>query len=139
MVICAQDNIDACWPAHDACDSIDVNETKYNLTNTEDIKVFNCECELEFYHCLRRVNSRLANRLGEVYFLLQRKCFRKTYPIFDCKYYDAIEGKSNSKVLRCIQYTLVLNEPKVYQWFDTPYYKGKLWKSPTYMIRDGKY
>lgn len=139
QVSCAQDDVEACWPAHDTCDNIPVGESKYNLTNDQHINVWNCDCELEFYRCLHRVNSNLSNRLGELYFLLQQKCFRKTYPIFDCSNFDAVVGPKNSQSRRCIRYMLVLNKPEKYQWFDLPFYLGQKWQPPLFMIQDGRY
>ncbi|XP_031635610.1 uncharacterized protein LOC116348678 [Contarinia nasturtii] len=120
-----------CWNQHDSCDSIGAQDTKYGLTNSENRRFWHCNCDMEFYHCLHRVNSTLSNNIGEMNFNYNYRCYR-----FDMKIKKCNEYATNPHTLqeRCIQYQLNLNSPRKTQWFDLPFYSGKTLKHPLFVV-----
>lgn len=109
-----------CCRDHDHCDNIPAGQTKYNLTNADFFTRLNCGCDRRFRQCLRDINSTTSNRVGRIYFTLRNKCYFDDHPIVKCEAYD-----TDVFVKRCIQYQLDMEQPRRYQWFDTPLYRDK--------------
>lgn len=87
---------------------------------------------MEFYHCLHRINSTIANKMGEMYFTLHKRCYRNDYRIFDCQEYDTRNCDESER--RCVRYLLRLHASIEAQWFDLPFYNGKTVKSPLFTL-----
>ncbi|KAK5639860.1 hypothetical protein RI129_010671 [Pyrocoelia pectoralis] len=109
---------DKCCRTHDYCDDIiEGHETSHNLTNDAFYTRLNCECDDEFYKCLKDVDSKTSSQVGFIYFnLLGTKCFREDYPIVECKKYIYTPRK------KCVEYEYDTTKNKHYQWFDVPKY-----------------
>lgn len=76
-----------------------------------------CDCEQKFINCLQKVNSRVSNGMGSIYFAARSKCFAKGHPITSCSRYQ-----SGTFSQRCIKYTVDASKDKIWQLYDTPYY-----------------
>ncbi|KAG4080141.1 hypothetical protein HA402_008212 [Bradysia odoriphaga] len=104
-----------CWK-HDSCPKYIAGGEKWK--NLENVGIFtrsHCECDRDFYTCLKGINSFVSNKIGVTYFnLLRPQCFRKEYPIVSC-----LERRSDS---RCFNYVIDNNKPKQWQWFDNKIY-----------------
>lgn len=127
-------SLEYCWEKHDNCDSLNYNEFKYGLQNKEEQRYWHCNCDLEFYYCLHRLNSTLSNHIGELYFNYNTLCYRQDHEVDKCREYDRLNGP-NSEEKRCVQYVLNLNTEQRNQWFDLPFYSGKPMKGPLYKIK----
>lgn len=120
---------------HDECDHIQTNQSTFNLLNNDTKSAWHCNCEIEFYDCLHRINSTLSNHIGELYFSTHERCYRNDYLIFDCYEYD----ESIERVHRCIRYMLIILSPITNQWFDLPFYQGKSMKTSLFVVNDGRF
>lgn len=127
-------SLDFCWRKHDECESISINETKYQLTNLEEQRFWHCNCDKEFYTCLHRLNSSLSSHIGELYFSHNYRCYRHEFEIDDCLEYD--NHKIYASKERCVQYALVINSAKTTQWFDLPFYGGKPQQHDVFVVRN---
>ncbi|XP_055311128.1 uncharacterized protein LOC129573946 [Sitodiplosis mosellana] len=127
-------SLEFCWRKHDECESIGMNETKYELTNEEEQRFWHCNCDKEFYICLHRLNSTVSSHIGELYFNYNYRCYRHDFEIDECKEFD--HHKIYTSQERCVQYQLIINSVKSAQWFDLPFYDGKPQKKPVFMVRD---
>lgn len=129
-------SLEFCWQKHDECDHMKPNQTLYQLTNDTPIQIWHCNCDTEFYNCLHSINTILSNRIGELYFNSQTRCYRNEYKIFDCQEYDT--RNSSAKERRCVKYLLLLMTPIENQWFDLPFFNGKQMDTPVFMIEEWK-
>lgn len=109
-----------CCRDHDHCDNIAAGETKYDLTNDDYFTVLHCDCDKAFYKCLRDIDSKKSNQIGQLYFTLRNRCYRNDHPITKCDEYD-----TKVFVRRCIKYLTNESEPMRYQYFDLPLYYAK--------------
>lgn len=125
-------NLEFCWSHHSQCDFIGANQTKFYLSNDEPTTVRNCDCDLEFYNCLHRIDSSLANRIGNMYFSHQKRCFRVDYLIDSCNEYDMSPIGTE---YRCIEYLLNIQTSRTNQFFDLPYYHGKASKPSKLIVK----
>lgn len=123
--------IEFCWRRHDECENLKPKEIKNGLENDEEQCYWHCNCDLEFYHCLHRINSTVSNHIGELYFSYNTRCYRMDRDIKDCYVYD-YRGSAETK--RCVRYVLDLKTRVEYQWFDLPFYSGKPMESPIYDV-----
>ncbi|KAJ0173197.1 hypothetical protein K1T71_011373 [Dendrolimus kikuchii] len=105
---------DMCCRDHDNCpDLILAGETQHNLTNDAFYTRLNCGCDEKFRQCLNDANSRVANKIGKIYFnALGTQCYREDYPIKSC-----IKRGGWFK-RKCVEYEYDTESPKKYQWFD---------------------
>lgn len=112
---------DNCCRQHDQCfDTINANQTKYGLKNRGLITLSHCDCDDEFYQCLREVNTPVSHSIGKLFFnILRVKCFRKDYPIIGCK-------KAIGILKRCDEYELDEDKAKKWQMFDPKKYRVPL-------------
>lgn len=123
-------SIDFCWRKHDECESVNGGETKFGVTNDKEQRFWRCNCDMEFYDCLHRLNSSVSNHIGELHFNFNYRCYRPDYEIQKC---NEFEIKSNNNK-RCVQYLIALNTPYRNQWFDLPFYFGQTMKRPIYVV-----
>ncbi|XP_055383281.1 uncharacterized protein LOC129613305 [Condylostylus longicornis] len=106
---------DLCCRDHDRCfDIIPPRTRKYGLYNDGMFTKSHCDCDLDFYVCLKNVNSFVSNKVGFAYFNVYRpKCFRKEYPVIRC-----VQWFNN----RCQLYLLDESREDRYQWFDNRHF-----------------
>lgn len=109
---------DMCCRDHDHCtDLILSGESKYGLTNDASYTRLSCECDEKFRACLHDVKSKIANKVGQLYFnVIGTKCYRKYYPIIGCNVYGGFFKR------KCIAYNFDTNAEMIYQWFDVSNY-----------------
>lgn len=106
---------DSCCRAHDLCPKIiDAQQSEYGLKNNGKFTRLHCECDNEFYKCLKSVNTLVSKQIGILYFnVLGAQCFSEDFPKKICKKH------SHS---RCVRYEVDKSKPKIYQWFDNKWY-----------------
>lgn len=75
---------DKCCRQHDHCDNMASGEEKYGLKNDDFFTRLHCLCDKEFKHCLRTVNSRRGNYIGNFYFNVRDRCYKEQHPIVEC-------------------------------------------------------
>ncbi|KAB0792605.1 hypothetical protein PPYR_14564 [Photinus pyralis] len=109
---------DKCCRTHDFCnDTIEAGGTRHNLTNDAFYTRLVCDCDYDFYDCLKNVSSKVSNNVGLIYFnILGTQCFREDYPIVACIKYEYTPRK------KCVEYAYDTTQDKRYQWFDVPRY-----------------
>jgi secretory phospholipase A2 len=78
------ESVDRCCRDHDHCDNIASGEERYGLKNTDYFTRLHCECDKEFKQCLRKVDSRRGNYIGNFYFNLRDRCYKEQHPIVGC-------------------------------------------------------
>ncbi|CAH1105953.1 unnamed protein product [Psylliodes chrysocephalus] len=68
---------DKCCQAHDGCPDVMAGfHSKYNLFNPNFYTRLNCNCDTQFYSCLKNVNTKASNEIGRIYFNdIHTKCF----------------------------------------------------------------
>ena len=76
--------VDKCCRQHDHCDNIPAGEEKNGLKNNDYFTRLHCLCDKEFKQCLRNVNSRRGNYIGNFYFNIRDRCYKEQHPIVDC-------------------------------------------------------
>ncbi|XP_055526022.1 uncharacterized protein LOC129718867 isoform X2 [Wyeomyia smithii] len=106
---------DVCCRAHDLCPmSIAAGEQFNRLRNNGYFTRSHCDCDKQFYNCLKNANSLVANQIGYTYFnLLKPQCFRHEHPKVVCS------KKSKGK---CLTYVVDETKDKLWQWFDNLIY-----------------
>lgn len=109
---------DACCRNHDHCNiSIPAQSQEYGLTNNGIFTRSFCECDHEFYNCLKNVSSVTSNGIGTTYFnVLRPQCFADYYPIIGCQEYSWKFFTDD----KCTQYIFNTSAPEEYEWFDNP-------------------
>lgn len=80
-------NTDICCRMHDKCpSSIPAGHTYKNLRNGGLFTRSHCDCDQEFYRCLKKANSIVSNKIGYTYFnILRPQCYRREHPIIGCR------------------------------------------------------
>ncbi|XP_011313038.1 phospholipase A2 [Fopius arisanus] len=70
---------DACCRAHDNCpDFMKPRETRHGLTNPSSSSSLSCECDREFYQCLKDNQNFPSKTIGTLYFdVLKKQCFEE--------------------------------------------------------------
>ncbi len=81
-------NLMECFNRHRLCKpKIFTKTKKFNINNQMLFHVSHCYCDREFYNCLRRISTALADNIARIYFnQLQIKCFHFEYR-YNCKLY----------------------------------------------------
>lgn len=71
--------VDVCCRAHDHCPvKLKAFRTGYDLVNFSLYTKSHCDCDRDFYNCLRRAKSHIADTIGNVYFnVIKVPCIRK--------------------------------------------------------------
>lgn len=117
-------SLEFCWNKHDTCESIGSSGAKNGMINNKKQQFWHCNCDMEFYDCLHRLNSTISNHIGELYFNYNNRCYQYDFMIKKCYEYDIQNGQK-----RCTQYLSIVNVPRKTQWFDLPFYAGKPMKT----------
>nr|ACD11980.1 hypothetical protein [Isometrus maculatus] len=112
---------DSCCRKHDHCpDFIPGYGEKYGLINGHVYTMSRCDCDEEFYSCLKRVNSNASNDIGWTFFnKIEVKCIFHDYPIKSCKLYQSTIYKGHE---RCIEYEVDETKQKIWQIFENKAY-----------------
>lgn len=68
---------DKCCRAHDHCKQyIPAHGSIGGTRNDSPYTISHCDCDSEFYHCLKKANSETAKKVGNIFFnVLQVPCF----------------------------------------------------------------
>lgn len=68
---------DSCCRSHDLCEpKVRALQKKFYYNNQGIIPISHCSCDVEFYNCLKGVNSPVSNKIGRIFFNVARiKCF----------------------------------------------------------------
>nr|AEE61961.1 unknown [Dendroctonus ponderosae] len=105
---------DKCCRTHDMCpDIIEGHATKYGLENPSFYTRLICDCDEDFYRCLKSVNTKTSTQVGHIYFTgLGTQCYKQEYPIAGCNKYTTFPRR------KCLEYIYNKGMPKKYQWFD---------------------
>lgn len=105
---------DSCCRAHDLCpSSIHAQSDKFDLKNSGKFTRSHCDCDNEFYRCLKSANTLVSGQIGIIYFnVLGAQCFSEEHPARCTKYFRN----------RCVAYSYDDTQPKQYQWFDNKWY-----------------
>uniref|UniRef100_A0A336MZ82 phospholipase A2 n=1 Tax=Culicoides sonorensis TaxID=179676 RepID=A0A336MZ82_CULSO len=90
---------DKCCRAHDNCDD-------HLLAGQE----LNCKCDKELKDCLKQVNTKLSNSIGNIYFSVQQTCYKLEYPVVGCE----------DPKRPCLHYKVDTTSPKKWQFLDMP-------------------
>ncbi|OXU28121.1 hypothetical protein TSAR_002628 [Trichomalopsis sarcophagae] len=108
---------DNCCRAHDHCNSnINAGESDHGLRNNGIFTRSHCQCDANFYHCLKDVRSIVATNIGITYFnILRPQCFKLEYPAHCVRY-----GRSRLRSNKCLDYDYDYSQNKTWQWFDSP-------------------
>ncbi|GAB0094411.1 phospholipase A2 [Sergentomyia squamirostris] len=106
---------DSCCKMHDQCALYIRPRTQlYGLKNGGLFTRSHCDCDREFYFCLKRINTFISNKIGYTYFnILGPQCFREEYPVLTC-------AKRHRN--RCYSYLVDNEDSKTWQWFDNKLY-----------------
>ncbi|KAG8177241.1 hypothetical protein JTE90_028696 [Oedothorax gibbosus] len=114
----SESDTDSCCREHDHCeDNIEGYDSKYGLRNNSPFTKSHCKCDLEFYQCLEKVDSRVSHRVGRMYFnFLQMECFRKDHPAVGCRKYRGWFRR------RCLEYVHDYEQDPEWQFFDAQHY-----------------
>ncbi|KAL0115142.1 hypothetical protein PUN28_010617 [Cardiocondyla obscurior] len=93
------EELDKCCRAHDYCEEyIRPKSTRYGLNNKSNCRSSSCECEVQFYDCLKQIRGFYASAVRRIYFMHCKQCFRIFYDPQECtnKGLDIIEEKDRS-------------------------------------------
>ncbi|CAK9802498.1 Phospholipase A2 [Anthophora quadrimaculata] len=109
---------DGCCREHDFCSDVILTEEKRDgLINNGIFTRSSCDCDGEFYRCLKNASNVVASNIGKTYFnILRPQCFQTYYSIQGCRKYSG-RRLINDK---CEQYVYNVTLPETVQWFDNP-------------------
>ncbi|XP_014226091.1 uncharacterized protein LOC106651910 [Trichogramma pretiosum] len=110
-------NTDKCCRAHDLCKmNLGADQVRFGLVNNGIFTRSHCECDSNFYRCLKKTRSLIAGNIGVTYFnVLRPQCFKLEYPA-RCVKYEKARFRNN----KCVLYEFDVNYNKTWQWFDNP-------------------
>ncbi|XP_053678214.1 uncharacterized protein LOC128728611 [Anopheles nili] len=102
---------DTCCRAHDLCPiTIAAGEQFNRLKNNGYFTRSHCDCDTQFFNCLKNANTLVSRQIGYTYFnLLKPQCFRFEHPKLNCT------KRSKGK---CQTYVVDEKQSKQWQWFD---------------------
>ncbi|OWF44333.1 Phospholipase A2 isozymes PA3A/PA3B/PA5 [Mizuhopecten yessoensis] len=68
---------DSCCRSHDLCEpKVRALQKRYYYNNQGIIPISHCSCDVDFYNCLKGVNSPVSNKIGRIFFnIVKIKCF----------------------------------------------------------------
>ncbi|XP_063710124.1 phospholipase A2-like isoform X1 [Culicoides brevitarsis] len=78
---------DKCCRAHDHCEDHLLSgqeSAARGLKNTSPFTRLTCKCDKELKDCLKKVNTKLSNSIGNIYFSFQKTCYKLEYPVVSC-------------------------------------------------------
>ncbi|XP_034943086.1 phospholipase A2-like [Chelonus insularis] len=98
---------DMCCKQHDRCpEKIKGGMTKYGLTNNGSTTLLSCDCDEQFFDCLKRTRTMSSKTIGILYFdILKRPCFTSNmddYPDSNLYKWTHTRPFSSSKIVRFI-------------------------------------
>ncbi|XP_035783098.1 uncharacterized protein LOC118461635 [Anopheles albimanus] len=102
---------DSCCRAHDLCPiTIAAGEQFNRLRNNGHFTRSHCDCDKQFYNCLKNADTLVSRQIGYTYFnLLKPQCFRYEHPKVSC---------TKRKKGKCLTYVVNEQQSKEWQWFD---------------------
>ncbi|XP_049540313.1 uncharacterized protein LOC125954227 isoform X2 [Anopheles darlingi] len=102
---------DSCCRAHDLCPiTIAAGEQFNRLRNNGHFTRSHCDCDKQFYNCLKNADTLVSRQIGYTYFnLLKPQCFRYEHPKVSC---------TKRKKGKCLTYVVNEQQSKQWQWFD---------------------
>lgn len=85
--------IDQCCKIHDDCDQLIESNDDFKLYPDLPIKKLrftslSCECDRNFYNCMKQTDSILADLIMWIYTIAQSSCFQYEHKIERCSKYD---------------------------------------------------
>lgn len=80
----SDEEVDKCCRAHDHCDNMASGEEKHGLKNNDFFTRLHCICDKEFKQCLKTVNNRRGNYIGNFYFDVRDRCYKEQHPVVEC-------------------------------------------------------
>lgn len=93
-----------------------------------------CDCEHEFYKCLRKSNYYGVVFIANDYFQKTEKCYALDHPIIKCeqykcyyqpkKLYNQYPSGAEIGTIRCAEYELDKSKPQIYQTFELAFTYG---------------
>lgn len=101
---------DKCCRSHDYCQEYILPfSRRYGLFNWSAFTRCSCDCDNEFYNCLKNSTDAAANRIGYIFFnVLGTVCFR----------YEFTEMCLKKILFLCVEHGLNTAEPKVMRFFN---------------------
>lgn len=90
--------VDECCKAHDSCDHYIVSKSDYeNYPNLPRKDLYftslSCECDVEFYNCMKRTNSVFGEIILAIYSVAQISCFQHEHQVVKCTKYDEYDQR----------------------------------------------
>ncbi|XP_074099885.1 phospholipase A2-like [Cotesia typhae] len=106
---------DECCRKHDNCDNYIVAGGHFKTLYNEGLfPRSSCECDNQFYDCLKLVSTPPSYQVGMKYFnILAPPCFTFDYPFKRCIKYGGIFKR------RCLEYEFNQSSSKIFQWRDS--------------------
>jgi len=103
---------DECCRAHDQCPvSVHGGESKDGITNFGPFTLSHCDCELNFYKCLNKLNSSSALMVKFSYFtMLRSDCLKYEYPKICLRRAPVLWNADFSN--RCLRWRIFTSYPK---------------------------
>jgi secretory phospholipase A2 len=93
--------------------ALEAQQSNFGLKNAGKFTRSHCDCDQEFYQCLKKVNTLVSNQIGLIYFnILGGQCFREEHPVKCKKHFRG----------RCVSYDKDESQSKKFQWFDNKWY-----------------
>lgn len=85
--------VDECCKGHDKCGTYIDSKSRYNeYPNLPEKQLYftslGCECDVEFYNCLKQTGSIFGELILGIYSVAQMSCFQHEYQIAKCTKYD---------------------------------------------------
>lgn len=85
--------VDECCKAHDSCENYIVSKNDYEVypnlpQRTHYFTSLSCECDVNFYNCVKQTNSIIGELILAIYSVAQISCFQHEYKIERCMKYD---------------------------------------------------
>ncbi|XP_015910496.2 uncharacterized protein [Parasteatoda tepidariorum] len=90
----SETDVDACCRAHDHCPvKLKAFRTGYGLLNLSLYTKSHCDCDNEFYSCLKNTRNKFADMVGNFYFnFMQVQCLKETRPFICVENRTEIDG-----------------------------------------------
>ncbi|XP_044587668.1 phospholipase A2-like [Cotesia glomerata] len=106
---------DKCCRKHDNCDNSIVAGGYFKTLHNEGLFTrSSCECDNQFYNCLKFISTPPSYQVGIKYFnILAPPCYIFDYQLKRCIKYGGIFKR------RCLEYEFNQSSPKIFQWRDS--------------------
>ncbi|XP_035226339.1 phospholipase A(2)-like, partial [Stegodyphus dumicola] len=106
----SQAEVDACCRAHDHCPvKLKAFRAGYGLINLSLYTKSHCDCDKEFYSCLKRSENKFADVVGNFYFNFMRaQCIKEHRPFICVENRTEINGGQ-----RCVKWSADPNSKKM--------------------------